>query len=50
VEDKLWQPTFIIDYPTEVSPLARANDSNPEVTERFELFITGREFGNGFPS
>jgi lysyl-tRNA synthetase, class II len=48
VEDKLWNPTFIVDYPVEVSPLARASDTNPSVTERFELFITGREFGNGF--
>ena len=48
VEQQLWQPTFIVDYPVEVSPLARASDSNPLVTERFELFITGREFGNGF--
>jgi len=48
VEEKLWQPTFIVDYPVEVSPLARASDKNPAITERFELFITGREFGNGF--
>ena len=48
VEDKLWQPTFIREHPTDRSPLARANDVRPEVTERFELYITGREFGNGF--
>jgi len=48
VEDKLTQPTFIINYPTEVSPLARASDSNPEITERFELYIAGREIANGF--
>src|SRR3569832_2009201 len=48
VEEKLWQPTFIMEHPTEISPLARANDERPDVTERFELYITGREFGNGF--
>ena len=48
VEEQLWQPTFICEHPVEISPLARASDSHPEVTERFELYITGREFGNGF--
>ncbi len=48
VEEKLWQPTFICEHPVEISPLARASDTNPAVTERFELYITGREFGNGF--
>lgn len=47
-ESQLWDPTYIVDYPVEVSPLARASDSHPEITERFELFITGREIANGF--
>ena len=47
-EEKLWDPTYIIDYPTEVSPLARASDTNNAITERFELFIAGREIANGF--
>jgi len=47
-EEHLWNPTYIIDYPIEVSPLARASDTNPEITERFELFIAGREIANGF--
>ncbi|GJL80568.1 MAG: lysine--tRNA ligase, heat inducible [marine bacterium B5-7] len=47
-EDKLRQPTFIIEYPVEVSPLSRRNDSNPDVSDRFELFIGGREIANGF--
>ncbi|MFO1322343.1 MAG: amino acid--tRNA ligase-related protein, partial [Burkholderiales bacterium] len=47
-ESKLIQPTFIVDYPTEVSPLARCNDANPDITDRFELYIAGREIANGF--
>lgn len=47
-EPKLWQPTFITEYPTEVSPLSRKNDANPEVVDRFELFIVGRELANAF--
>ncbi len=48
VEEKLLDPTFITEYPTEVSPLARRSDDNPDVTDRFELFIGGREIANGF--
>ena len=48
VEEKLIEPTFITAYPTEVSPLARRNDDNPFVTDRFEFFVAGREIANGF--
>lgn len=48
VEHKLIQPTFITEYPAEVSPLSRRNDQNPFVTDRFEMFIAGREIANGF--
>jgi lysyl-tRNA synthetase class 2 len=47
-EHRLMQPTFITEYPKEVSPLARCKDSNPFVTERFEFFVGGREIANGF--
>jgi lysyl-tRNA synthetase class 2 len=48
VEPYLFEPTFITEYPAEVSPLARPNDQNPFITDRFELFIAGRELANGF--
>ena len=48
VEDQLIEPTFITEYPAEVSPLARKNDHNPFITDRFEFFIAGREIANGF--
>ena len=48
VEAELLDPTFITEYPTEVSPLARRSDSNPDVTDRFEFFVGGREIANGF--
>lgn len=48
VEAQLLSPTFITAYPTEVSPLARCNDEDPSITDRFELFIGGRELANGF--
>ena len=48
VEQNLKDPTFITAYPTEVSPLARRNDEDPFVTDRFEFFVGGREIANGF--
>jgi len=48
VESKLIDPTFVTDFPIEISPLARRSDENPEIAERFELFIAGREIANGF--
>ncbi len=47
-EPQLWDPTFITEYPTEVSPLSRRNDENPDVVDRFELFMVGRELANAF--
>ena len=47
-EEHIWNPTYIIDYPIEVSPLARTSDKNSNLTDRFELFIAGREIANGF--
>jgi len=47
-EAKLIQPTFVVEYPTEISPLSRRNDENPDYTDRFELFIAGNEIANGF--
>jgi len=48
VEANLIQPTFVTEYPIEISPLSRRNDENPEITDRFELFICGNEIANGF--
>jgi len=48
VEPNLIQPTFLVDFPTEISPLSRRSDSDPKIAERFELFIAGREIANGF--
>ena len=47
-EQLLFDPTYIVDYPAETSPLARRSDRNPQLTERFELYIAGREIANGF--
>ena len=48
MEDKLIQPTFITQFPIEISPLARRNDNNANIADRFELFIGGKEISNGF--
>ena len=47
VENKLIQPTFVTEYPVEVSPLSRRNNENPAIADRFELFIGGKEIANG---
>ena len=48
VEERLIQPTFITGYPIEVSPISRRNDETPDIADRFELFVAGRELANGF--
>jgi lysyl-tRNA synthetase class 2 len=48
IESKLIQPTFIIDYPKSISPLSKASPENPQIAERFELFVNGMEIANGF--
>ena len=48
VENKLIQPTFVTEYPVEVSPLSRRNNDNQSIADRFELFIGGKEIANGF--
>jgi lysyl-tRNA synthetase class 2 len=48
VEPRLIEPTFIVGYPTEISPLSRRSDQNPDITDRFELFIGGKEIANAF--
>ena len=48
VESTLQQPTFVIGHPAEVSPLSRHNEDDPQITDRFELFVAGREIANGF--
>ena len=48
IEEKLINPIFIVGHPKEISPLARSNDENPNITDRFELYIAGREIANGF--